>query len=310
MKTVAVIGSNSDEHTRYVAEAVQRRRARVVLVETAGVPDSSTLTWDQGSVWYQGERLDDIRSFYIKRLQLSLPMPDLDQLAERPFDTWQEQYVAERERQSLLQSVLRALGQMKGRTFVNPYEALELHLLKLYQLTLLQRHKIPVPPSLGTCDPQAVRDFVTRHGSVIYKPLGGGAMVRRLDEEDLTDTRLSLLGNCPVLFQAEILGDEFRAYVLADEPVAAFRIPTEGVVDARQNIEQVKPARLPAEAWQVCIRAARAVGMVFTAVDLRRDADGRFVVLECNPTPAISFFDDPRRGKVITALSRYLVEKA
>ena len=309
MKTVVVIGSRNDEHTRYVAEAVERRRARALLVETANVPEFATLTWERGSVRYQGERLEDLRSFYVKRLQLSLPVPDPSGLTERNFGTWQEQLIAERERQSFLLSVLRSLRQ-PGRAFVNPLESIELHYLKLYQLALLQKHKVAVPPSLATSDPLAVRDFVHKHGSVIYKPLGGGALVRRVGEEDLTDERLQLLSNCPVLFQAEIRGDEFRAYVLDGEPVAAFRLPTEGVVDARQNIERVKPAKLPEEAWKLCIRGARALGMVFTAVDLRRDEEGRFVALEFNPTPAISFFEDPRRGKVISALAGYLVAKA
>ena len=309
LKTVAVIGSVTDEHTQYMMEAVKRRRARALLVETASVPESATLSWEEGVVRYQGERLDELRAFYIKRIQLSLPMPDPAELVGRNFTTWQEQYIAERERQSLLLSVLRALNR-PGRAFINPLEAIELHYLKVHQLTLLRRHKIPVPPSLGTCDPQAVREFVSTHGSVIYKPLGGGALVRRVGEEDLTDARLALLGNSPVLFQAEIRGDEFRAYVLDGEPVAAFRIPTDGVVDARENIARVKPARLPEEAWRLCIKGARALGMVFTAVDLRRDADGRFVALEFNPTPAISFFEDPRRGKIISALAGYLVAKA
>jgi glutathione synthase/RimK-type ligase-like ATP-grasp enzyme len=92
--------------------------------------------------------------------------------------------------------------------------------------------------------------------------------------------------------------------------VAAFQIPTEGVVDARQNLAHVRPARLPEEAWRVCLRGARALGLVFTAVDLRRESDGRFVALEFNPTPAIAFFEDPRRGKVISRLAEYLVAKA
>jgi glutathione synthase/RimK-type ligase-like ATP-grasp enzyme len=309
VKTVAVIGSSNDEHTRYVAEAIQRRRARVILIETARVPESATLSWEQGQVRYQGESLEDVRSFYLKRVQLSLPVPEASELPERNFSTFQEQYVAERERQSLLLSVLRALRR-QGRTFVNPVEAMELHYLKLHQLALLMRNKVPVPISLGTSDPEAVRAFVQKHGSVIYKPLAGGALVRRISEADLTPERLELLGNCPVLFQEEVKGDEFRAYVLDGEPVAAFRIPTDGVVDARQNLERVRPAQLPEEAWRICLRGARALGLLFTAVDLRRDEDGRFVALEFNPTPAISFFDDPRRGKVISRLAEYLVAKA
>lgn len=309
MKTVAVIGASDDEHSRYVADAIQRRRARVVFIDTARVPEAATLSWERGAVRYQGQSLEDIRSFYVKRVQLSLPMPDPTGLAERNFSTWQEQYIAERERQSFLQSVLRSLRK-PGRTFINPVEAIELHYLKLHQLAMLQKHKVPVPISLGTCDPEAVRDFVSRHGSVIYKPLGGGAHVRRVSEKDLTPERLQLLANCPVLFQQEVKGDEFRAYVLDGEPVAAFQIPTDGVVDARDNIARVRPARLPEEAWRICLRGAKALGMVFTAVDMRRDSEGRFVALEFNPTPAIAFFEDPRRGKVISRLSGYLVAKA
>jgi hypothetical protein len=69
------------------------------------------LSWERGTVRYQGQSLEDIRSFYLKRVQLSLPMPDPSGLAERNFSTWQEQYIAERERQSFLMSVLRSLRQ-------------------------------------------------------------------------------------------------------------------------------------------------------------------------------------------------------
>ncbi|RKH46840.1 ATP-grasp domain-containing protein [Corallococcus sicarius] len=308
-KKVVLIGSRSDDATRFVAEAVERRRARTIVVETDRVPDSAALSWEDGEVLWDGECLSDLRSFYIKAIRLSLPVPEAEALSARNFPRWQEQYLAERERQSFLHSVLRSLNR-RGVSFINPLEAVELHYLKLHQLALLRRHKIPVPASLGTASPDAVREFVARHGAVIYKPLGGGALVQKMGEADLTDERLQLVANCPVLFQEQIVGDEFRAYVLDGEPVAAFRIPTEGVVDARQNLDKVTPGRLPKEAWELCLRGAKALGMVFTAVDLRRTKEGAFVALEFNPTPAISFFDDPRDGKVITRLASYLVAKA
>ena len=148
MKTVAVIGSSDDEHTRYVAEAVRRRRARVVLIDTGRVPESATLSWEQGAVRYQAESLEDIRSFYLKRVQLSLPLPDPSGLPERNFSTWQEQYIAERERQSFLMSVLRGLPR-RGRSFVNPVETIELHALKLHQIELLQSQADAHPARLG-----------------------------------------------------------------------------------------------------------------------------------------------------------------
>jgi glutathione synthase/RimK-type ligase-like ATP-grasp enzyme len=310
VKTVGVIGSTLDQHTHYVADALKRRRAKVVLLETAAIPEAATLSWQQGAVSFQGERLDQVRCFYLRRLQLSTPQPDTSSFADRNFPTWQEQFAAERERQSFLLSVLRGLA-LGGRHFVNPPQAIDLHLLKLHQLELLQRAKVPVPVTLATCDGEVVRAFHARHQKVIYKPLAGGAHARRLTATDLTPERLELLRNCPALFQAEVEGDEFRAYVLDGEPVAAFQIPTDGPeVDARHNIDRARPAKLPKEGWAAALKAARTLGLVFTGVDLRRDREGRFVVLECNPTPAISFYSDPRTGLLMKRLVSHLLAHA
>lgn len=309
MKQVAIIGTQGDDATRYVAAAVERFGGSPVLVETDAIPDAIPLSWDDGRVLLGPSPLSDIRAFYVKTLRISLPAPEPAAMAARNFERWQDQYLAERERQSLLYGVLHSLA-LDASTFINPVEAIAAHGLKLQQLDRLRRAGLPVPASLASSSPEAVRDFASRHRSVIYKPLAGGAMVRRLQAEDLEAERLERLGNCPVLFQAEIPGEEFRAYVLDGEPVAAFQIPTEGVVDARANIPQARPAELPPDAWGLCLKAARTLGMIFTAVDLRRTPDGAYILFECNPTPAISFFDDPREGVVVTRLAGHLVSHA
>jgi len=309
MKQVAIIGTRGDDAARYVSAAVERRGGTPVWVETDRIPETVSLSWEDGHVLLGPSRLSDVRSFYVKTLRISLPAPEPAVMAERNFQRWQDQYLAERERQSLLYGVLHSLS-LDAATFINPVEAIAAHGLKLQQLDRLRRAGLPVPPSLASSSPEAVRDFASRHGNVIYKPLAGGAMVRRLQCEDLEGQRLELLGNSPVLFQAEIPGEEFRAYVLDGEPVAAFQIPTEGVVDARANISQVRPAELPSSAWELCLQAASTLGMVFAAVDLRRTPDGAYVLFECNPTPAISFFDDPHEGEVISRLADHLVSHA
>lgn len=308
-KTVAIVGSAQDRNAGYVADAVKARGAKVVLVETDDLPEWRALSWNDGSVRYQGKSLDEVRVFYVKGVHLSLPAIDTSDAERRNFQTWQERYGAERERHSFITAVLRSLRR-PGRTLVNPVESFDLHFLKLHQLALLREAGIPVPPTLGSCDPDAVRAFVRRHKRVIYKPCAGGALVRRVSPEDLEPERLELLRNSPVLFQKEIQGDEFRAYVLDGEPVAAFHIPTEGVVDAREALHKVAPAKLPKAAWKICLEGAEALGLVFTAVDLRRTRDGEFVALEYNPTPAISYFDDPKDGVVMTRLADFLVARA
>lgn len=308
-RTVAVVASEHNEHARHVVDAVERHGGRALLVDTDRVPDDHALSWLDDEVSYRGQRLDDVRCFYVKAISLSLPLADPAHVGERDFAGFIDRYTAERERHSFISSVLRALA-TPDRVFVNPVTSFDLHLLKVHQLSLLRRLGVPVPATLATSDGNAVRAFAATHGQVIYKPLSGGAETVRLQERDLTDDRLALLRGCPALFQEEIIGPEFRAYLLDDDPLGAFRIPTRGVVDARRNLHRAKPARLPEAAWDLVRRAARGLGLLFTAADLRRDRRGRFVVLELNPTPAISFYEDPVHGRIIQSLASYLVDKA
>jgi glutathione synthase/RimK-type ligase-like ATP-grasp enzyme len=308
-KQVVIVGSSRDPNACYVAAAVERLGGQAFFFETAKVPEQQPLSWVDGVVMCGGVPLHAFSSFYLKAIHLSIPTADPGHFSARNADTWHEQYVAERERHSFLTSVLRSL-ETPERTFVNSIASIDLHFLKLHQLAILAQHGVPVPSSLGTCDPEAIQAFVAQYESVIYKPFAGGTLVRRLSEADLDPQRLAHLRNAPVLFQEEIKGEEFRVYVLDGQPVKAFQLPTEGVVDAREALDGVVPVALDDDVWSICIEAAKAVGLVFSAVDVRRTPEGRIVVLECNPTPAISFFDDPKEGTVITALASFLLSRA
>ncbi len=204
------------------------------------------------------------------------------------------------------------------RAFVNAPGAVELHLQKPWQLALLARAHIPVPKSLATSGAAAAAAFLSelagRGSEGVYKPVAGGAQARLFVDDDLA--RLWQLGAAPALFQERVVRDErqdeWRVYVLDGVVVAAFALPTRGVVDARENLAAVKRARPPAEVADVAVRAARALGLVFTAVDVRGGGDD-VVVLECNPTPALEPYDSlagAGQRKIVTTLAAHLVARA
>jgi len=132
------------------------------------------------------------------------------------FDTWKEEYIAETERNSFLCSVLRDL-ELKGKRIVNPLTCFDLHFIKLYQISLLQSHGIPVPKTMITYLPEEVLKFRETVGPLIYKPCAGGASCHRLEDQDLTKERLELLKNAPVLFQECVEGDNIRVYMVGNE---------------------------------------------------------------------------------------------
>ncbi|MFT3712808.1 MAG: hypothetical protein QM817_34585 [Archangium sp.] len=246
---------------------------------------------------------------YVKSQHLAVPLFDVEQLAQRKPKSWPARWVAEREHHAAVTSALRAL-ELRGAHFVNSVAKFEVHLLKPLQSVVLQRAGVRVPASLTTNDAQAVRAFASEFGDVVYKTPAGGALVRRLTKEDLSARRLAALATAPVLFQQRIEGDEFRVTMLDGVCVGAWKLPARGVVDARLVMEQAKKVKCPAEVEKACARAAKALGLVFTSVDVRVSDEGVPYVLECNPTPSIASYEDARRSPVLRALARHLIERA
>lgn len=300
MGRVGILGPLGDE-TSSVAHAVKARGGEPLLLDAA----SSGWSSDGFGSSVHGQSLDDVGVFYVKGIPLALTLPDVG--ARGAFFTWPERYAAERERHALLHSTLRGL-ELDGRFFVNPVSRFDLHLFKLYQSALLSHAGIVVPASLGTGDARAARSFAAARKAVAIKPLAGGALVERCSVDELTDERLGALEFAPVLLQEYIEGQEYRVYVLDGEPIASFSIPTEGVADARERIDEAKPCTPSVGVLDVAARAALALELVFTAVDIRVSTDGQVVVLECNPTPAIKFHD--KEGRILDILAGFLVQRS
>ncbi|MGI9001743.1 MAG: ATP-grasp domain-containing protein, partial [Pseudonocardia sp.] len=134
-------------------------------------------------------------------------------------------------------------------------------------------------------DPAAVLDFADGvDGPVVYKPLAGGGLCRRMTAADFGPERLRLLAHAPVMFQAEIPGRNIRVYVVAGRVVASYVILSDEL-DYRGAERGVLPMALSAEEEAASCLAAKACGMTFTGLDLRRRRDASFAVLECNPSP-------------------------
>jgi glutathione synthase/RimK-type ligase-like ATP-grasp enzyme len=309
VKQVVVVAAGTDETAVGVQQALTRLGARVHFLDTSRIPEDGTLSLQDGVVRAGEVTLSEAGSVYVKSVHLAVPLFDVETLAQRKPKSWPQRWIAERERHALITSALRAM-EAGGAHFVNSLARFEVHLLKPLQSELLARAGVAVPSTLTTNDPEAVRAFAALHGDVIYKPLAGGALVRRLTAADLTTRRLVSLSTAPVLFQQRIEGLEYRVTVLAGEAIAAYRLPAHGVVDAREVLEQAKKVKVPREVGALCVRAAKALGLVFTSVDVRVNEAGAPFVLECNPTPSIAFYESPSRSPILRALAAHLISHA
>lgn len=306
---VGIVGAENEAHTFHMKEVLEKRGIEVLVIDTMAFPEGATLSLIEDSVKYQGKSIEDISTFYVRSVFFSHPPYDLEDfrnIKKLDLDGWYEDYMAERERQSLLASWLRSLS-LKGKRVINPVESFDLHYLKPYQLALLRRNSIPVPASLVTNDSMELKEFKEKIGELVYKPVAGGAGCKLMTEKDWTEKRLQLLRNAPVLFQEYIEGENIRVYVIGNEIISSGIIHTKEV-DYRGYEEAIEKIKLPKEIEDMCIKAMGVCGMVFTGIDLKKRPDGRYVLLECNPSPMFIGFQKAVGDPIDERLADYLIE--
>lgn len=282
--TTGIVGPTDDPQVAAVADELRRRGHEPLVLDLSRFPGDLALSVRDGVASARHLDLPSVGSWYVRSLPLPLPFRVPQPAGPGGERTARIRYAAGRERRSFLAGFVSAL-QAGGARFVNPPAAMAQHFRKVEQLDALRTAGVPIPATLATSDPDAVRDFAREAGGpLVYKPLAGGGRCRALTVADLEPDRLHLLTRSPVLFQAEIPGTDIRVYVVDGRIAAAYEIVSEQL-DYRGAESAVLPTTLGAAERAACLRAAGACDMAFTGIDLRRRPDGGFAVLECNPSP-------------------------
>lgn len=259
------------------------------------------MTMRGGALYLGGRRVPLPCAAYLRGLCASPFAPAFaEDLRTRP-----KGLVAQCEEKAGLLAAMLMFLQRQGVLLINDLEANAQHGRKPYQLELLRRAGLPIPRYIATNDPRAVKSFVREVGRAVYKPVGGGATVRELENTDLSDERLSALALAPVLFQELIEGISVRAYVVGKQVVAAAEIHSPEL-DYRRDEGEIIPTRLSGAERRACVAAAKACGMSFSGVDLIRMSTD-FCVLECNPSPMFAVFEKKTGLDVAGPLARLLL---
>jgi glutathione synthase/RimK-type ligase-like ATP-grasp enzyme len=298
-QVVAIVGSPLDGHVEAVERGLKELGVEVMVFDSLSFPDGPTvaLTEISDSIAVNGRPLGRPAAVYLREMHSHALSFGLDVNAEMEQD-WRRTLIALREKSDLLFGLLSRWSDF-GVPMYNS-TAPGWRFGKPFQLALLQRAGLPVPETLWTNDPAAVREFSSER-RVIYKPISGGAATRELGPNDLTDDRLRALSGAPVTFQELLDGDNFRVYCIDGEVVAGFRI-TSAEIDYRQNEETIEQTSLPANVLGDCIRAAEVLGVRWAGIDLRDDGKGNLRFLEVNPSPMFMGFDARGGTNILGAL--------
>lgn len=306
-RPILLVGSASDAHVAALARRLREEGGDPVVVDTLAFPEATRVSLGEelDAVVVNGRRIERPGAVYLRQLHAH-PLAFGVDAREAMDEDWVTTLVAFREKAAFLRGLL-GRWEAQGVPVYNPL-ATEWRSEKPVQLALLRRAGLPVPETLWTNDPEAVRRFARRR-RVAYKPVMGGAATRELGPEELTDERLATLEAAPVTFQELLPGEDLRVYVIDGEVVASVRIVS-GALDFRQHEELIESIELPPDLARDCLQAVEVIGLRWTGMDLKRDEHGVPRFLELNASPMFLGFDARAGTDVLGRLAGALLRAA
>ncbi|MEY4547388.1 MAG: hypothetical protein RL685_3583 [Pseudomonadota bacterium] len=303
---IVLLGAEDDEHIMALAQELRGRGERPLVIDPRQFPRQLTVSL--------GADLDDIRvgdhsglvprAVYLRSLYTD-PAGHRTNVEQSMEDDWRRTSAALTERWHMWSSLLFRWSELGVRLY-NPAECAQ-RLTKPYQLALLRRAGLPVPNTLWSNDPVAVTEFAGRHTATIYKPVQGGAHTRELQPRDLEPARLARLQASPVCFQELLPGRNLRVYVVEERVVCALSVESEALDFREFQQANVTAIELGPELARQCVAATRCLGLRFTGMDLREDAEGRPLFLELNSSPMFLGFESAAHVKIGSVLCDALI---
>ncbi len=280
-RPIVLVGSLDDPHVHAVHEELRARGRDPLIFDALRFPEYLRVSLEQGQAQIEldGRQVGRPSAVYVRSLYQSPAGFGVD-AEEAMREDWRKTMMVFRERTTLLTSILLRWEAL-GVPLYNP-PSVGARITKPHQIALLEAAGLPVPATLWTNDPEAVRRFCGER-EAIYKPISGGAETRRVEARDLVDERLDKLRAAPVCFQELLPGRDVRVYVIDGRVVCALRIDTDEI-DFRQHENAIESVELEPEIEAACVRAAEVIGLRYTGMDIKGDAHGRYKILELNPS--------------------------
>jgi hypothetical protein len=190
------------------------------------------------------------------------------------------------------------------------------------QLARAHRRGLLVPETLITNDPNEAAAFCrSLHWAVVAKPIGHGEVLGPQEIDDRIiytnlvspsdEIHMADVAVCPTLFQQAVSKDvDVRATVIDDEVVAVALHSQEREVSRvdcrRDNMSGMKYSlmQLPDALAAALVDLVRSYGLLYGAIDLIRDLDGKYWFLELNPAGQWAWLEQVAGAPISAALIR------
>lgn len=209
-----------------------------------------------------------------------------------------------------LDDMLLTLAELTPAMVLNRPEAMAANSSKPYQYAQIRGVGFAVPETLITTSPDAAREFVAEHGSVIYKSVSGvRSIVGEVVESD--GDRFAEVRWCPTQFQERIRGVDVRVHVVGDD-LFACEIHSRAVDYRYAHMSgtgvRIQPCELPDDCAERCRALSKKSELPLAGIDLRRTRDGQWYCFEINPSPGFTFYQAATGAPIDAAIASLLAQ--
>jgi hypothetical protein len=329
---IVVVTAQLDVHADDVIRALGRMGEEVIRLNSDDLPLHTAVRLEFDGRWHGELALTDndrtvdvdrVRSVWWRRPGQPV-LPDA-------LSPWEREFA-----RAEIEQVTRGLYDSLDCFWMSHPDAIDRASWKLSQLQRAAALGFEVPRTVVTNDPsRAVRFHAACHGRMVFKVLTGPYLAldryqERYPEAPAPETELetstTLVGEyeldqldgirtVPTMFQEYVdKAVEYRVIVIGRDVYAAEIESQENqatMIDSRLDPEGVtyRAALLPDGVEELCRRLVWAEGLSFSAIDLVRTPDDRYVFLESNPNGQFRYVEElvpelPLTDAVATALAR------
>ena len=318
--SVLIISKLQDSHARCVAWALKKKGIPSQILDLTPMPSSGSFSYqpnhfstsDEPSIFFSAPgiprkplSMSDVRLVWSRRAVVSARFYDFN--AVHPED---EENVRE-EMAGFLPGTYHALEYILKKNdavWVNSYDSLSKAKSKSLQLQKAHAAGFSVPDTLVGNDPQAVREFCTRHGGEIivksffpkeWKTVFGSRILPTTIvgmHQLQNDAPIQL---SPAIYQNHVKKQyELRVLVLGDDVLAVkldSQVHTHSRTDWRMDndhgLMQMTPYSLSAESKSRIRQFMKLMGLRFGSIDLIVDEHGNEIFLEINEQGQFLFLE-------------------
>lgn len=298
MKKVLIISYKGDIHLELVTEYLRMKNVKYFILNIDDYPCCYTIvhSLSNNGISATIKRNSDNDVISLEDISVVWSRKSAEFSYHSPVDDEEKDFLDNESKHALFGILFS-----KDVKWINDPRKVRYSLWKSEQLTRAVRFGFNISPTLISNDPNKVRLFHKENSTLIYKPLYDDCVYSSrdnyedslfvsttiLDEDMISDHEsISLVPNqIQALIEKKF---ELRVYVIGEQ-VVAFKLDTQKSKYSRldsRNLNSDYPIELynlTDDVKDLCLEFTKSYGLVFSAIDIVHDIDGKLIFLEQNP---------------------------